>query len=59
MIRWLARRNTPEQKATELDWINREVRLLGKSYGRASRSIKEEIERGTMIVVEPPKDHSK
>ena len=37
--------------ATELEWINSEVRLLGKSYGRASRSITEEIERGSLVEV--------
>ena len=50
-IRILARADRPQGAASEIDWINSEVRLLGKSFGRATRSIQAEIDAGTMIVV--------
>jgi hypothetical protein len=49
--RILARADQPKGEATELDWINSEVRLLGKSFGKASRDIQTDIDTGRMIIV--------
>lgn len=49
--RILARTNYPEGEASELDWIDSEVRLLGKSFGKAARDIQADIDAGYMIVV--------
>lgn len=52
------RKDQPDsQGATELDWIDSEVRILGKSFGRARKSIRDEIERGTLVEV-PSNDQS-
>jgi hypothetical protein len=49
--RILARADNPAGKAPEIDWIESEVRLLGKSFGRARRDIEADIDAGIMIVV--------
>jgi hypothetical protein len=51
MRRILARTNYPDDAAPELHWINSEVRLLGKSFGKAVRDIQAAIDAGYMIVV--------
>ena len=50
--RHIARTDNPQGVASELDWINSEVRLLGKSFGAAVRSIEAAIKDGTMFVVD-------
>ncbi len=49
--RILARANSPGHEAPEIEWIDSEVRLLGKSFGNARRSIQAEIDAGSMLVV--------
>lgn len=51
MIRYLAHKTNPLTISTELDWINGRVRILGESYGRATREIQSMIDDGTMLVV--------
>jgi hypothetical protein len=51
MIRILARADNPRGEAHELDWINSQVRLLGKSYVKAARDIQANIDAGIMIIV--------
>jgi hypothetical protein len=51
--RHLANANDPENAAPELEWINGRVRLLGESFGAASRQIEQLLKDGAMIEVEP------
>ena len=51
MIRILARADNPRGEAHELDWINSQVRLLGKSYVKAARDIQANIDAGIMIIL--------
>lgn len=56
--RILARTDNLHGEASELDWINSEVRLLGKSFDRARKDIQDKIDAGTMIVVRTEKEDS-
>lgn len=49
--RILARVDNLEFEATELEWINSRVRLLGEHYGMAKRSIQDLINDGSMVVL--------
>jgi hypothetical protein len=49
--RILARVENPDGQASELDWINSRTRILGESFGMASRSIQDLIDDGSMIVI--------
>ncbi len=49
--RILARTDAPNGEASELDWINSQTRLLGKSFGKAVRDIQADIDTGVMFVV--------
>lgn len=52
--RWLARADRLENKASEGDWINSRVRILGEGYGVATRAIAAALECGDMVVVAAP-----
>jgi len=54
--RWLARKDNITGVATELDWINSRTRILGESFGAASKAIQDSIDDGTMLVVTPPEE---
>lgn len=49
--RILARIENLNGEAPELDWINSRTRILGESFGTASRSIQDLIDDGSMVVV--------
>lgn len=52
--RWLARADHPDGKASETDWINSRVRILGEGFGTATRAIAAALECGDMVVVPAP-----
>ena len=49
--RILARYDEPRAEAPELEWIDSQVRLLGKNFGKAARDIQAQIDSGRMIIV--------
>jgi lysozyme len=55
-MRELAYVDDPTNAAPEIEWINSRTRLLGESFGKATRRIAAMVEEGLMIEVKPVKE---